>query len=380
MPTATHMDVKNKGRHLLRDAIAEAIRHDFIKGMEASPGAALPGIRELAQIYSVSTGTIQNAIGILQSQDAITAKTRSGCYVNSPREEQIQTASRGTGVDLIGFVCNKRSQLSLTVLSGIDSCCREYGAGVMAATAGHDSSEERAQVRRVLEAGCKGLILYPLARAREVGRPDYLTTDRFPAPIVLCDLALPSHPYSQVLFDNFKAGYDMARYLAGKGHSRIAFAGMSSQTALLPWRSLSDRYRGYVRALENAGKAVDDSAGIVEAKVGIPIDHEWCELWLTAWKSANNRPSALMAPEDETAVDLIRMAASMGIDVPGDLEICGFDDLPIRSLVPVPFATTHADWELAGRVCVEILLQHVRGELTSPVVYMLPVALVAPEA
>jgi len=340
----------------------------------------LPGIRELAQIYSASTGTIQHAVGILHAEGVISARTRSGCYVNAQSHPLTAIAPSETERNLVGFVMNKQSVLSMKVLSGIDTCCREYGYGVMTATVGSHVQDEEAQVLRVIETGCKGLVLKPHAHLAVAGQADYLKTSQFPIPIVICDLAMPFHPFSQVLFDNFKAGYDMTRYLTGKGHARIAFGGLNSQKALMPWRSLTDRYRGYVQALVSAGVPLHENDGIVASWDRWPLDHEWCELWLNAWKQTSERPSAILAMEDGVAFDLIRTALALGIDVPGDLEICGFDDLPIRQSSPVPFASTQADWELAGRVCVEILLQHVRQEIVNPVVYMLPTTLVGPDS
>lgn len=370
MPTSEHNDGKNPQR----EVIAAAIRRDYIDLPDVVPGTAIPRIRALAQIYSVSTGTIQNAIGILQAQGLITSVTGSGCYVSPPQQSTTPFGQKPLANNLIGLVCQTHNELTIRLQVGVDNRCRDEGGSMVTALA---EGREQAQVQRAIDSGCNGVVLEPSVRTPGRIETDFLASASLSVPIVLVDFAMPIQTHSQVLFDNYGAGYEMTRYLASKGHQQIVFMEQVWHGVLQPQPSVRDRYRGYLRALENLGLSVPVADRLQSNEQG--RGYAFGD-WLKKWKSHTHRPSAVVAIEDTHAAALISQAIQLGIDVPNDLEVVGFDDLSVRRTISPTFPSVRADWELAGSTAVELLMQHIRGELTSPVVYMLPMVLVVPDA
>ena len=369
MTTKTRSNTKNPQR----EVIAAAIRRDYIDAADTMPGMAIPRIRDLARIYSVSPGTIQNAIGILQAQGAINALTGSGCYVSHPPPVEALSLARPLSNKLIGLVCQVRNELTMRLQTGVDNGCREEGASMVTSLAEWSYEGELAQVQRAIKSGCNGIILEPAARTQDHVDLDYLTNGSLSVPVVLVDMALPEYPHSQVLFDNHRAGFEMTRYLIEKGHRQIVFMDQDLHGAVQ--LSVRDRHRGYLRALQNAGLAVPDTERLCSTGYGKPYGFG---TWLKNWKKLELRPSAVIAIEDSHAAALISQANQHEIEVPRDLEIVGFDDLSVRHTVSPMFATVHADWEQAGTIALELLLKHISGDLKPPVTYMLPTALVIP--
>ncbi len=358
-----------------REVVAAAIRRDYIDVAGSQPGEALPRIRDLARIYSVSPGTIQNAIGILQAQGVIYSLAGSGCYISPSQGNQPPAASSAVSNNLIGLVCQVRNELTMRLQAGVDSRCREEVASMVTALSEHRYEDELAQVQRAVSSGCNGVIIEPSFRVRGRVEADYLLTETLPVPLVLVDMALPGLLHSQVLFDNYRAGYEMTRHLIKKGHQQIIFMEQEWQGTLQLQLSVRDRHRGYLQALQNFGLTAPPTDPLRSKEQGRRYEFG---AWLKRWKASEDRPSAVLAIEDTHAAALISQAALQGIE-PQDLEVAGFDDLSVRHTVSPIFPSVRADWELAGSIAVDLLMQHIRGDLSAPVVYMLPTTLVIPE-
>ena len=365
--------VPHSTKNLQREVIAAAIRRDYINVADTVPGMAIPRIRDLARIYSVSPGTVQNAIGILQAQGAITALTGSGCYISQPPPVEPSPPVSALSNKLIGLVCQVRNELTMRLQAGVDGRCREEGSTMVTTLAGRHYEDELAQVERAINNGCHGIILEPGIRLHHRIDKDYLTSRTLPVPIVVVDSAQPGQTHSQVLFDNYRAGYEMTRYLIGRGHRQIVFMEQQWDGTVQMQSSVRDRHRGYLHALRNSGLTVPEADQFRSDESGSAYAFE---NWLCLWKTQKTRPSAVIAIEDTHAVALISQAVRHGIEVPRDLEVVGFDDLSVRHTASPRFPTMRADWELAGGIAVDLLLQHLSGELKSPVVYMLPTTLI----
>jgi LacI family transcriptional regulator len=118
---------------------------------------------------------------------------------------------------------------------------------------------------------------------------------------------------------------EMTRYLAGLGHTRIAFI-----TGDPEHKAVANRYLGYQDGLGDSG--LEFSARLVAAGDNSFGSGEACAEKLLRHK---NRPTAIFAANDDMAAGVIRNAHHLGIDVPGQLSVAGFDDITLaRQLDP----------------------------------------------
>ena len=153
--------------------------------------------------------------------------------------------------------------------------------------------------------------------------------------------------------DNFKGGYDATQHLISLGRRRIAFLGESSSHH----PELNDRYRGSCEAQRNNGIAVSASRQ-VNALTSEQSGHDAAvELIRRGAKF-----DAIFAASDLIAIGAMRALEEHGLDVPGDIAVIGFDNIPAASLTRPPLTTIQQDYYQAGELLVDALIRRIRNE------------------
>lgn len=140
---------------------------------------------------------------------------------------------------------------------------------------------------------------------------------------------------------------EMTRYLASLGHKRIAFIkGHPSHKAV------AKRYLGYKDGLAASGLEFDEE--LVTTGDNSFGSGEACAAKLLALEQ---RPTAIFAANDDMAVGVVRVADRMGIAIPGELSVAGFDDIPLaRQVHPALTTVRQPLTEMANRAA-EMLIQ-----------------------
>ena len=156
--------------------------------------------------------------------------------------------------------------------------------------------------------------------------------------------------------DNVRGGLDAGRHLIAQGCRRIAFLGEASSH----YPEFEDRYRGLTDALAEAGLALDPALQ-VDAITTEASGHDAARALLARGATFD----AIFAASDLIAIGAMRALAEAGRDVPGDVRIVGFDDLPAASLAHPPLTTVAQDYRRAGEFLVDTLLARIRGEATA---------------
>jgi DNA-binding LacI/PurR family transcriptional regulator len=171
-------------------------------------------------------------------------------------------------------------------------------------------------------------------------------------PCVLVDARHDELP--SVVIDDVAGGRLATQYLIELGHRRIAFIGDKPAD---PFRFLSSRDRtdGYERALAGASipmRAEYVREGTQSRHVARSIAEELLRL--------PERPTAVFAASDVQALGVLEAARGLGLDVPGDLSVIGFDDIEIASYVGL--TTVRQPLFESGRRGAELMLQALAGE------------------
>jgi len=153
--------------------------------------------------------------------------------------------------------------------------------------------------------------------------------------------------------DNYQGGRDAADHLIALGRRRIAFLGEGSSH----YPEFAERCRGYRDALVAAGLEPSEALqvdAISSEQSGAEAARDLIE--------RGERFDAIVAASDLIAIGALHTAREVGLDVPRDVSIVGYDDLPAASLVNPPLTTVAQDTWLAGEKLVDVLLRLVRGE------------------
>lgn len=362
--------------------LAHAIVEDYIQGGDLSPGDRLPTVRELREKYQTSGTSMVNALSLLEEQGLIEKRHGVGCYI---AEHACLKRSAVVSPKMMGYLGPfTASELALAIYEGLERVAGAHGYHLLTMGSRNNYESERQQLQHMVELGCEAIVITPAPRTRRQLQTDYLKSEFAEIPIVLVDIAHSEQKRSQVIFDNYRAGVDMTRLLIREGHRRIAFIDMDSPERDLMYKSTRDRHSGYLSALADAGLVAhpEDLWTIRHTPTdteGPPLskfpDGMMAELapFLFSWQGLSEKPSAVIALEDTTAALTITLAQQLGVNVPGDLRVVGFDDTLLGRTCSVPFTTTKPDFVRAGELAAELAIQQVRGELREPVTYILPV-------
>lgn len=228
---------------------------------------------------------------------------------------------------------------------GAEQVARAAGYSVMLTATAYDPARESAAMQNLIDHQVEGLILTVADAARST-LPQILEDAGMP--YVLAYNESSKHPYASV--ENRTAASDMVSHLAGLGHRRIALV-----TGPL---TASDRAR---RRLQGARAQA--------RKLGLePVDH-WTMPTHTGADAERLRellqslpaPTALFCSNDLLAASVVSALHTLGLQVPGDLSVCGFDGMAFGALMNPPLTTVRQPNEDIGRAACTNLLAQISG-------------------
>jgi DNA-binding LacI/PurR family transcriptional regulator len=164
---------------------------------------------------------------------------------------------------------------------------------------------------------------------------------------------LEGQPGISIGSDNTQGGYDVTRHLVAAGRKRIAFIG----NATSHYPEFFDRYRGYERALVEARSKATDALQVDAINLEESGFNAVREL-----QARGAKFDAIVAASDLIAMGALRALQETGIEVPRQVAVVGFDDIPAASLTNPPLTTVMQDTRRAGELLVESLLRQIGGE------------------
>ena len=208
---------------------------------------------------------------------------------------------------------------------------------------------------------------------REIGRREIA---RLGLPMVILLDRGPDPTIPSIRIDDEAGGYLATRHLLALGHRRIAHVTIRPPASDDEPTSSASRYRGYRRALAEAGVAYEPAwliAGWRDLEGGRAAARAWRDL-------GPDRPTAAFAFNDLLAISLLRGLHEEGIRVPDDLALVGFDGIEMgRFTIPSLTTIDHPCRDL-GRLGVETLVALIAGEAPAEVERVLPIRLVVRES
>jgi DNA-binding LacI/PurR family transcriptional regulator len=184
-------------------------------------------------------------------------------------------------------------------------------------------------------------------------------------PCVLIDAVHPSFP--SIAVDDVAGGEIATRHLVALGHRRIALIGDPPPEFRFEWSR--DRTHGYERALASAG--IEMRSELVREGTRLP---HVARAVASELLSLPERPTAIFAASDTQAIGVLEAARALGIQVPGELSVIGFDDIEVAAYVGL--TTVRQPLVQSGRRGAELLLEALAGERVGPLRELLPLELV----
>ena len=227
---------------------------------------------------------------------------------------------------------------------GLQDVAALYDYQVLMTNADYEPVVETKLIRHLLERQVDALVV-------TVSNPEKIISAE------LADVSIPlvtmfssySHPsVLSVGIDNEQGGYDATEHLVKLGHKRIA---MLAGSFLSSDRS-RDRYEGYLKCLRHHGLKVDPRM-VIE----VPFSLEYCKFGVRELLKAPEPPTAIFASNDLMAIGVMNVLQELGYDVPGDISVIGFDDIPMASFISPKLTTIRQPVYEMGRMAGRQLFQ-----------------------
>ncbi|GGO30006.1 LacI family transcriptional regulator [Microbispora rosea subsp. aerata] len=323
-------------------------------------GDAPVTMSDVARLAGVSTATVSRVVNGRYGVSASTiAQVRSAIERLGYESSLVATSLRRSRTNVLGLVTHSFQSYTAEVLKGVMDALSQSGFDLIIYANSdlygkYSEGWEQRHLTRLsgtLTDGC--IVVTPWGEVRSS------------TPVVVIDPVRDSTVPS-VTADNLAGATQVVEYLLGLGHRRIGFiAGRSSLAAA--W----SREEGYRRALAEAGVPADPTLvgrGDFNPESAIPLARALLE--------RPDRPTAIFAASDGMALKVLEVAKELGLDVPGDLSVVGFDNIPESALAEPALTTVDQSMYQLGYEAAHMLKSLVTGEWEGPSRITLPTRLV----
>lgn len=305
-------------------------------------------VHDVARHAGVSSMTVSRVVNGTRVRDALRVKVQAAIeelnYIPNVAARAARSGSARIG---ILFSNPRSSNLGDFLMGAFQQSGKDGSQLVVEPVAAHPNSIDA--VRKLVATGVDAMILPPpLCDSLEA--LDILWQARIPA--LSFATADPRSHSSAVLIDDFEGARAITRHLIDLGHQDIAFVrGDPNHSPALR------REEGFRAAIAEAGLQVDPSRiaqGMFTYRSGLEVAPTLLD------PEHGARPTAIFASNDDMAAAITAIALGMGLRIPDDLSIAGFDDTPIASLIWPQLTTVHQPITDMAALAVEILTDYLR--------------------
>ncbi|EJG0939430.1 substrate-binding domain-containing protein [Vibrio parahaemolyticus O1] len=304
-------------------------------------------MKDIAKLAGVSTSTVSHVINKTRfvSEEISERVNNAAKELNYYAPSALARSLKVNRTKTIGMlVTTSTNPFFGEVVKGVERSCYHKGYSLILCNTEGDNERMRQSINTLLQKRVDGLIL--MCSSLEGERIDMF--ERYPdIPVVVMDWGPMLFTSDKIQDNSLRGGYLAAKYLIDCGHTEIGCI-----TGPLIKHQAQMRYEGYKRAMNEAGLEFNAN-WIIES------DFE-CEGGYQAFKKMAERgtlPSSIFVSNDMMAMGVINAANELGIKVPDDLSIIGYDDIHIAKFMSPSLTTIHQPKYRLGQAAVETLVR-----------------------
>jgi DNA-binding LacI/PurR family transcriptional regulator len=325
-------------------------------------------ILDVAKLAEVSTATVSR---VINSPEAVRDQTRKK-VIRAMKicNYKYNALARGFATkqsNTIGLIIpNINNPVFADSTQGVQDCADKRKVQVILGNSYYQYDQEEKLVNTLREKQVDGLIITTTKLKGAVLKT--LLDEDFP--FVLLFSTIKGGPMSAVGVDNYRGGYRATEHLVTLGHRRI---GMVAGSFSITDRSYH-RWHGYRMCLRDHGISYDKEL-LVQTDYSLESGRDAVKKLL----ALKDQPSAVFCSNDYIALGAMKGARELGLNLPSDLSIVGFDDMQTASyLVPALTTIRQPAYEI-GEIATELLFQRMETP-TKPVQRMLESSLIIRES
>ena len=306
-------------------------------------------MKDVAQLAGVSTATVSRA---LMNPEKVSASTRkrvedavleAGYSPNSLARNLRRNESK-TIVTIVPDICDP---YFTEIIRGIEDAAMENGYLVLLGDSGQQRKRESSFINLVFTKQADGMLLLGTDLPFDVSKSEQ---KNLPPLVMACEYA-PELELPTVHIDNLTSAFEIVNYLTQLGHKRIAQISGPDKAAPCQFR-----HQGYHQARRRAGITMNTAFCTTS-----DFSFEGGAKALRKLLSLPEQPTAIFCHNDMMAIGAIQEAKRLGLRIPQDLSIVGFDDIQFSQYCDPPLTTVSQPRYEIGRQVMLMMLELLKG-------------------
>ncbi|MFZ4451768.1 LacI family DNA-binding transcriptional regulator [Salibacterium aidingense] len=253
------------------------------------------------------------------------------------------------------IVANILHGFSTHVIRAVEDACNEQNIHVIVCNTDEDPKKEQKYVQMLQAKQVDGFIIFPAGDNEALYR-ELLEQN---IPLVFVDRIIPELQVSTVLTDNEQASDMAVSHFAEKGHQHIGFAVPPLKPTMTP---RTERLSGFKKAMRKYGLPLQE-------EFIYSHDLETMPARLKTEFQKQHKPTALLASNDLTLIEVLNFCKEEGVRIPEDLSIISIDDMPLASVYNPAITAIDQPAFAIGEKAASLLFDLMNEEEAPPAVH-----------
>jgi DNA-binding LacI/PurR family transcriptional regulator len=313
--------------------------------------ATLADVARLAGVVAMTASRALNHSGYVSQ--GVRQRVLKAAAKLDYRPNMVARQLRSQRLSAIGILLpDIANPFSAELVNGVKQVFDEAGYSTFIALSSRSVEQETASLRAFTDHRVDGLIV--ATRGTKMGDEVLRSLARQGTPTVTIGRPVKITGMDCVTADHWQGAFDVVSHLISLGHSRIGFIGISPADRL----SLR-RYQGYAAALDQAGIAITSAYTVGPPEAPAFATQEDGFEGMMRLATLKRPPTAVFARNDFAAIGALRAAQKLGLRVPEDIAIAGFDNIPLAAFTTPPLTTVEQPIAQQGSAAARFLLDRI---------------------
>ncbi|HWR15332.1 MAG TPA: LacI family DNA-binding transcriptional regulator [Terriglobales bacterium] len=320
--------------------------------------ATLADVARAAGVVAMTASRAINGTGYVS--DSVRQRVMKAAQELNYRPNMLARSLKVSRLHAVGIMLpDIANPFSAELVAGLQDVLNQAGYSAFLATANRSVEQEKAALRAFVDHRVDGILV--ATRGTELGNETIAAIIRQGVPVVTVGRPIANATVDMVTANHWKGAYEAVTHLIDKGHKRIGFVGVSPDHA-----SNLRRYQGYADALAAHGIPVRSEYVVGPAVSPAYATEQDGYAAMTQLGKLKQRPTAIFARNDYTAIGALRAAQELGLHVPRDLAVASFDNTPLSEFTTPPLTTVAQPITEQGRHAAQFLLDRIEGRFKGP--------------
>lgn len=310
-------------------------------------------IYDLAQMLSVSPATVSRSLNNHHSiSDATKKRILDKANEVGYRTNKFAANLSNQKSNTIGVIVPRlNSYFMSTVLAGIEKVANEVGYNLIISQSLESEEKEKINAKTLLDSGVDALLVSLAHDSKDYQHFKNFTDRKIPLLFFDRVIDLPHCP--TILIDNSSAGYEAGKHLIEQGCTNIVHISGNLKRTLY-----QDRFKGFKNALLEHNMEINDHT-LKETD----LDPKNIHAVIDFIKNSPKKIDGIFVASDNYAANCIKELIKVGIRVPEDIKVVGFNNDPVSEIISPNLTTISYPGHKMGVLAGESIIAHLKGSI-----------------